>query len=78
MANTDDWNWGRQRWGFRGEAHRKGEWDIRSIFNQPEPLRMVDGVAARVDRLKSLGNGQVPQVAAVAWELLNERLEAKN
>jgi hypothetical protein len=27
-----------------------------------------------VDRLKAIGNGQVPQVAAIAWELLNERL----
>jgi hypothetical protein len=31
-------------------------------------------VAARVDRLKAIGNGQVPQVAAITWELLNERL----
>jgi hypothetical protein len=31
-------------------------------------------VASRVDRLKAIGNGQVPQVAAIAWELLNERL----
>ena len=36
----------------------------------PEPLRMVDGVAARVDRLKAIGNGQVPLCAATAWELL--------
>jgi DNA (cytosine-5)-methyltransferase 1 len=38
----------------------------------PEPLRMVDGVAARVDRLKAIGNGQVPAVAATAWRLLND------
>jgi DNA (cytosine-5)-methyltransferase 1 len=31
---------------------------------------MVDGVAARVDRLKAIGNGQVPLCAATAWELL--------
>jgi DNA (cytosine-5)-methyltransferase 1 len=29
-----------------------------------------DGVAARVDRLKAIGNGQVPLVAATAWNLL--------
>jgi hypothetical protein len=29
-------------------------------------------VAARVDRLKAIGNGQVPAVAATAWGLLNE------
>jgi DNA (cytosine-5)-methyltransferase 1 len=39
---------------------------------------MVDGVAARMDRLKALGNGQVPQVAAVAFELLKSRLEYGN
>jgi hypothetical protein len=27
-------------------------------------------VAARVDRLKAIGNGQVPLCAATAWELL--------
>jgi hypothetical protein len=35
-------------------------------------------VAARVDRLKAIGNGQVPQVAAVAWELLTERLDERD
>jgi hypothetical protein len=29
-------------------------------------------VAARVDRLKAIGNGQVPKVAATAWRLLSE------
>jgi hypothetical protein len=28
-------------------------------------------VAARVDRLKAIGNGQVPLVATTAWEELN-------
>jgi hypothetical protein len=28
-------------------------------------------VASRVDRLKALGNGQVPRVAATAWRILN-------
>lgn len=38
----------------------------------PEPGvgRMADGVAHRVDRLKALGNGQVPRVAATAFSLL--------
>jgi hypothetical protein len=31
-------------------------------------------VAHRVDRLKSLGNGQVPAVARLAWETLTEGL----
>jgi DNA (cytosine-5)-methyltransferase 1 len=30
-----------------------------------------DGVAARVDRLKAIGNGQVPLCAATAWRILS-------
>ena len=32
---------------------------------------MVDGMAARVDRIKALGNGQVPLCAATAWRILS-------
>ena len=35
--------------------------------------RMDDGVAARVDRLKAIGNGQVPAVAAAAFNILKKR-----
>jgi hypothetical protein len=31
-------------------------------------------VASRVDRLKAIGNGQVPAVAATAFQLLSEGL----
>ena len=74
MANTDNSNGGGGcgRFGGTQKCHQK--WNLHTIFNQPEPVRMVDGVAARVDRLKAIGNGQVPQVAAITWELLNERL----
>ena len=39
----------------------------------PEPGvgRVVNGMAARVDRLKAIGNGQVPRVAATAWALMS-------
>ena len=32
--------------------------------------RMANGLANRVDRLKAIGNGQVPQCAALAWNTL--------
>lgn len=34
--------------------------------------RVAMGVSARVDRLKAIGNGQVPLCAATAWRLLND------
>ncbi len=37
---------------------------------EPDVGRVADGVDHRVDRLKAIGNGQVPLVAATAWELL--------
>jgi DNA (cytosine-5)-methyltransferase 1 len=37
----------------------------------PESLRMADGMAYRMDRLKAIGNGQVPLCAATAWRILN-------
>jgi len=35
---------------------------------------VAHGVAARMDRLRCIGNGQVPAVAALAWHTLIERL----
>jgi DNA (cytosine-5)-methyltransferase 1 len=39
--------------------------------SEPDVGRVAHGVAARVDRLKAIGNGQVPAVAALAWRILN-------
>ena len=38
--------------------------------SEPNVGRVANGVAARVDRLKAIGNGQVSTVAAAAWEML--------
>lgn len=37
---------------------------------EPDLGRMAHGVALRVDRLRCIGNGQVPQVARLAWEMM--------
>jgi len=37
---------------------------------EPNVGRVANGVASRVDRLKAIGNGQVPLVVAQAWEIL--------
>ena len=44
-----------------------GEW----WATESDVGRVVNGLAARVDRLRCLGNGQVPAVAALAWRTLN-------
>lgn len=55
---------------FWGLQKCNQEWNSYSTFNQPEPVRMVDGIPARVDRLKAIGNAQVPLCAATAWRIL--------
>ena len=49
------------------KAWKDGSWE------NAEP-RVATGIAARVDRLSALGNGQVPQVMALAFGVLHERL----
>lgn len=44
---------------------------------EPDVGRVADGVAARVDRLKAIGNGQVPLVAATAFCRLLGRIVAR-
>ena len=39
---------------------------------EPNVGRMVNGLAAGVDRLKAIGNGQVPLCAATAWRVLTK------
>jgi DNA (cytosine-5)-methyltransferase 1 len=38
---------------------------------EPDVGRVAHGVAARVDRLRCLGNGQVPAVVRLAWRILS-------
>ena len=40
--------------------------------SEPDVGRVAHGLAARVDRLKAIGNGQVPLCAATAWKILSE------
>ena len=51
-------------------------WHTDPAENATEPFvgRVAHGVANRVDRLKSIGNGQVPTCAAVAWNILSKGL----
>lgn len=51
-----------------GERPRPTAWPA-----EPRLGRVVDGCPDRVDRIRLLGNGVVPQTAAKAWEILNAR-----
>ena len=53
-----------------------GFWHTDPAEGPTEPAvgRVAHGVANRVDRLKAIGNGQVPQCAAVAFNILSEGL----
>ena len=48
----------------------KNESGLRSIFS-PGLCRAFNGLPGQVDRLKAIGNAQVPRVAATAWRVLN-------
>ena len=43
-------------------------WEI-----EPPLDRVADGMVDRVDRLKAIGNGQVPLCAATAWRILSDQ-----
>ena len=46
----------------------------RCVWNDlptPRFLRRLNGVADGVERIKRIGNGQVPAVAALAWQILH-------
>ena len=53
--------------GAKLKAIERADW----WQSEPDVGRVANGVAARVDRLKAIGNGQVPLCAATAWRLLN-------
>ncbi len=43
---------------------------VRWWSAEPDVVRVVHGVASRVDRVRCLGNGQVPAVVRLAWRTL--------
>ena len=66
MPREEQWEAGRVgRERKQVPRHRGGPWPV-----EPDVGRVAHGVASRVDRLKAIGNGQVPAVVRVAWNLL--------
>ena len=70
VADTDS----TQRKGNKCTERSQSEYsDISSASwwqSEPNVGRVAHGVAVRVDRLKAIGNGQVPLCAATAWRIL--------
>ena len=73
-------NLSRQERQVRSEA-RQGSDRRTTVSNhgswwhlEPDVGRVVDGMASRVDRLRCLGNGQVPAVAKLAWDALTSEM----
>jgi len=49
------------------------------IWNSyPDESRVANGMANRLDRIRAIGNGQVPIVAATAWQILREHVSLRN
>jgi len=67
--STEPGHDGAQEYVADADACSLGWW-----ATEPNMGRVAHGVAARVDRLRCIGNGQVPAVAALAWHTLIERL----
>jgi DNA (cytosine-5)-methyltransferase 1 len=66
----------RQR-GHTGNRQTNRSWQANHIDHdcqwwatEPDVGRVAHGVANRVDRLRCLGNGQVPEVVRLAWRTL--------
>lgn len=54
-----------------GSVERLCEGEIFNDLPAPDAFGASNGMASRLDRLKAIGNGQVPQVAGLAFRLLS-------
>jgi len=62
-----------------GSSRRFGKMGSKEVWSSPcpsgaSPMGVGNGVAEGVDRIKAIGNGQVPLCAATAWTILMERI----
>jgi DNA (cytosine-5)-methyltransferase 1 len=78
VADSDSTGLSQRRWSESVEkeytrAECGSERQSQSSWpTEPELGRVAHGVAHRVDRIKAIGNGQVPRVVAAAWRILND------
>ncbi|UML76217.1 DNA cytosine methyltransferase [Leptospira interrogans] len=67
---TDEQRNGTKQSRKPGGSPDSGWWSI-----EPDVGRVAHGVAYRMDRLKAIGNGQVPTVVRLAWNILSSIIE---
>lgn len=74
---------GNDNGSIQGERRGRSEYLYSAAISGSSPIkyswpsepgmgRVANGVASRVDRLKAIGNGQVPRVAATAFDILSK------
>ena len=63
-------DWIRRRVWIPVHDERRGQKENDWWSTEPDVGRVANGVAARVDRLRAIGNGQVPAVVKLAWETI--------
>ena len=74
LISSEDALWLHERWPSRPNEEQH-EWEEpRVIEAEPKLGRAADGTSSRVDRLRLLGNGVVPQTAAKAFVTLINRV----
>jgi hypothetical protein len=64
----------------QGRNHTEGTpgYGSREWWEIEPPLdRVADGISHRLERIKGLGNAQVPLCAATAWRILYERINGE-
>ena len=64
------WGIGSQTDAYKKTGGERWNGSVQWWEVEPDLGRVADGVAARVDRLKAIGNGQVPEVARTAWSVM--------
>jgi DNA (cytosine-5)-methyltransferase 1 len=70
MGDADEGGRSRRAGTIRQADGRRQSEDAGWWATEPDVGRVAHGVAARVDRLRCLGNGQVPRVVPLAWKHL--------
>jgi len=72
VSNADSTQCQRVQQSERKEQEYAYAGNSRWWQTEPNVGRMANGMAAGVDRLKAIGNGQVPLCAATAWQILSK------